>query len=348
MDNQSALITLIIVFYNEENYLDRSLQSVVNQTYKNFEVILVNDGSKDNSLEVATKYLPKINKGIILTIENSGAAVARNTALQKVSTKYVTFLDADDVLHPNMMEAFALEIEKTKADLLLCDIEIVSEDGLTTIPSKWHEVYNNIHKSTELANTFYKEGIVETIWSKVFLTSIAQKITFDKDLKLFDDRPFVLEFILKSETVQFLPKKLITNYCRKASLTRRVLSDVRVKDVHRLFEVELEVVKRNGVEDLYKNGVFKSALDYFMDTFLIQIIDKNEMVSLHEVRNLYQEFLFSFSKKLKSEGITFDTKNKLALLLLKMPNYVGWNISNFILSVAKRKRLHVIKTIKNQ
>jgi glycosyltransferase involved in cell wall biosynthesis len=346
--NKSIYFSIIIPFFNRENYLRKAIDSVLNQSLDQWELILVNDGSKDNSLEVATKYLPKINKGIILTIENSGAAVARNTALQKVSTKYVTFLDADDVLHPNMMEEFALEIEKTKADLLLCDIEIVSEDGLTTIPSKWHEVYNIIHKSTELANTFYKEGLVETIWSKVFLTSIAQKITFDKDLKLFDDRPFVLEFILMSETVRFLPKKLITNYCRKASLTRRVLSDVRVKDVHRLFEVELEVVKRNGVEDLYKNGVFKSALDYFMDTFLIQIIDKNEMVSLHEVRNLYQEFLFSFSKKLKSEGITFDTKNKLALLLLKMPNYVGWNISNFILSVAKRKRLHVIKTIKNQ
>ena len=348
MNKPNAIISLIIVFYNEEDYLDRCLQSVINQTYKDFEVIMVNDGSIDNSLEVASKYLSKINEGTLLSIENSGAAVARNTALQKVSTKYVTFLDADDVLHPNMMEEFVQEIERTKADLLLCDIEILSEDGLITLPSKWHEVYNNIHKSSELARTFYKEGIVETIWSKVFLTAFAQNITFDKDLKLFDDRPFVLEFILMSESVHFLPKKLITNYCRKSSLTRRVLSDVRVKDVHRLFEVELEVIKRNGVEDLYKNGVYKNTLDYYMDTFLIQIIDQNEMVSLPNFRALYQKLLELFCQKIKTDRIKLNKKDHIALFLLKMPNQLGWGFTNLLLSVLKRKRLTTIKTIKNQ
>lgn len=348
MNKPNAIISLIIVFYNEENYLDRCLQSVADQTYKDFEVILVNDGSIDNSLEVATKYLPKIYKGTVLTIENSGAAVARNTALQKVSTKYVTFLDADDVLHPNMMEEFVQEIERTKADLLVCDIEILSEDGLITLPSKWHEVYNNIHKSSELASTFYKEGIVETIWSKVFLTAFAQNIRFDKDLKLFDDRPFVLEFILMSKSVQFLPKKLITHYSRKSSLTRRVLSDVRVKDVHRLFEVELDVIKRNGVEDVYKNGVYKNTLDYYMDTFLIQIIDQNEMVSLPNFRAEYQKLLGLFCQKIKTDRIKLSKKDQIALLLLKMPNQVGWRCTNLLLSVLKRKRLATIKTIKNQ
>ena len=348
MNKPNAIISLIIVFYNEEDYLDRCLQSVINQTYKDFEVIMVNDGSIDNSLEVASKYLSKINEGTLLSIENSGAAVARNTALQKVSTKYVTFLDADDVLHPNMMEEFVQEIERTKADLLLCDIEILSEDGLIILPSKWHEVYNNMHKSSELAFTFYKEGLVETIWSKVFLTAFAQNITFDKDLKLFDDRPFVLEFILMSESVHFLPKKLITHYSRKSSLTRRVLSDVRVKDVHRLFEVELEVIKRNGVEDLYKNGVYKNTLDYYMDTFLIQIIDQNEMVSLPNFRAEYQKLLGLFCQKIKTDRIKLNKKDHIALFLLKMPNQLGWGFTNLLLSVLKRKRLTTIKTIKNQ
>ena len=348
MNKPNAIISLIIVFYNEENYLDRCLQSVADQTYKDFEVILVNDGSIDNSLEVATKYLPKIYKGTVLTIENSGAAVARNTALQKVSTKYVTFLDADDVLHPNMMEEFVQEIERTKADLLVCDIEILSEDGLITLTSKWHEVYNNIHKSSELASTFYKEGIVETIWSKVFLTAFAQNIRFDKDLKLFDDRPFVFEFILMSKSVLFLPKKLITHYSRKSSLTRRVLSDVRVKDVHRLFEVELDVIKRNGVEDVYKKGVYKNTLDYYMDTFLIQIIDQNEMVSLPNFRAEYQKLLGLFCQKIKTDRIKLSKKDQIALLLSKLPDQMRLRCTNLLLSVLKRKRLATIKTIKNQ
>jgi hypothetical protein len=115
------------------------------------------------------------------------------------------------------------------------------------------------------------------------------------------------------------------------------LSDVRVKDVHRLFEVELEVIKRNGVEDLYKNGVYKNTLDYYMDTFLIQIIDQNEMVSLPNFRALYQKLLGLFCQKIKTDRIKLNKKD-----------HIGWRCTNLLLSVLKRKRLATIKTIKNQ
>lgn len=347
MTNKPSSISLIIAFYNEELYLDRCLQSVANQTYKNIEVILINDGSTDDSLQIAEKYLKAFESVKLISIENSGPAEARNKGLKNSTSKYVTFLDADDTLVPNMMQVFISEIEATNADLLLCDFHIFSEDGKTEMPSKWHSLYRKIKSSNELATIFYREGIVETIWSKVFLTSIAKQITFDNELKLFDDRPFVLEFILLSKTVSFIPQKLINNYCRKSSLTRRVLSEVRVKDVYRLFELELNVVKRYGVENEFKFGVFKNALDYFMDTFLIQIIDKNDMESLHKIRNLYQKLLLSFCQKTKSEQIKFNKKNQLALFLLRLPNYLGWRFSNLILFIAKNKRLQAIKKIKN-
>ena len=348
MSNTTTLISLVIVFYNEENYLDRCLQSVVNQTYNKIEVILINDGSTDHSLQVAQKYTTILENVKLISIENSGSAVARNMGLKNVTSKYVTFLDADDTLQPNMMQVFASEIKQTNADLLLCDFHILSEDGTTEMPSKWHFSYTNIKNSSDLANTFYREGIVETIWSKVFLASIAKQITFDKELKLFDDRPFVLEFILLSNSVSFIPQKLINNYCRKASLTRRVLSEVRVKDVYRLFEVEFAVLKKYQVENIYKKGVFKNALDYFMDTFLIQIIDKKEIKQLKELRKLFQNLLHNFINDMKKEHFYFGIKDKIALFLIHSPTFFGWKFSNGIVSALKHKRIQIIKKIKDQ
>ena len=348
MKNNLSLISIIIAFYNEEKYLERCLNSILNQTYNNIEVILINDGSTDNSLQIVQKYVNKFERIKIFSIENSGAAEARNIGLKNITSKYVTFLDADDCLAPNMMQVFASEIETTNADLLLCDFHIFSEDGINEMPSKWHNSYSSIKKSSDLATVFYKEGIVETIWSKVFLTSIAKNITFDKELKLFDDRPFVLEFILSSKSVSFIPIKLIYNYCRNSSLTRRILSDIRVKDVYRLFEVELAVVKKYNLDNVYKKGVFKNALDYFMDTFLIQIIDKKEINQLKEFRKLLQKLLQNFINDMEKESFSFGIKDKIALFLLQSPTFIGWKFSNGILSILKHKRIQIIKKIKNR
>lgn len=341
------IISIIITFFNEELYLERCLQSVVSQSYSDFEVLLIDDGSTDDSLVVAKKFSNLLLNAKIISIENVGHAEARNIGLQNCTGTYVTFLDADDTLAPKMMEECIESIQERNSDILICDFHIFSDDGKIEMQSKWHSSYSTISNTAEMANYFYQGKVVETVWAKVFLTEIAKKITFTKGL-WFDDRPFLIEFLLLSKSVTFLPKKLVNTYCRKSSITRRVLTEKRIHDVFYLFEVELALIKKYQVESHYRSGVFKNTLDYFMDTYLIQIIDENEIAQIKPLRNYYLKLLSDFKKAIKQEKINFSSKDRLALVVVALPHFVGWNISNRIIYYLKYNRLCAIKKIKNQ
>ena len=97
-------ITVIVPVYNVENYLNKCLDSLINQTYKNLEIIVINDGSTDNSGEICQEYAQKDNRIIYIEQENGGLSDARNTGLERMTGSYVTFVDSDDWVEPDYVE----------------------------------------------------------------------------------------------------------------------------------------------------------------------------------------------------------------------------------------------------
>ena len=116
-------LSIIIPVYNSEKYLDKCLTSIINQNYKNIEIILINDGSKDNSKKIINKYL-KNNKKVIKYIEqeNSGQAHARNRGLEIATGELITFVDSDDYVLPEIYEEMIKTLTKTNADIVMCDL----------------------------------------------------------------------------------------------------------------------------------------------------------------------------------------------------------------------------------
>lgn len=114
-------ISIVIPIYNVEQYLSRCLDSVINQTYKNMEIILVNDGSKDNSLEVCKDYQKKDSRIIIIDKINEGVSIARNTGIEAATGKYIGFVDPDDWIEPDMYENMYNTIEKHKCSIAFCN-----------------------------------------------------------------------------------------------------------------------------------------------------------------------------------------------------------------------------------
>ena len=104
MMNEQIDISLIIPVYNVEKYLRRTLESVENQTFKNFEVIIVNDGSTDGSLEIIQEFVNKHDNFILVDQENSGVGMARNAGIRVSRGIYIAFLDSDDFLEPNYLK----------------------------------------------------------------------------------------------------------------------------------------------------------------------------------------------------------------------------------------------------
>lgn len=132
-------ISIIVPIYNTEKYLDRTLTSLLNQTYKNIEIILVNDGSTDSSENICLKYL-KINKNIKYYYkENGGQGSARNLGLKKVTGSYIMFVDSDDYISSNAIEILYNKAQKEKAELVFCAYNKGNKDNY-----KYHSaIFNN-------------------------------------------------------------------------------------------------------------------------------------------------------------------------------------------------------------
>ena len=101
---KEPLISIIVPIYRVEEYLDKCLSSIINQTYKNLEIILVNDGSDDNSIKIAKKYAKKDERIKIIEEDNKGLSCARNTGINASTGKYITFVDSDDFIEENYIE----------------------------------------------------------------------------------------------------------------------------------------------------------------------------------------------------------------------------------------------------
>ncbi len=111
------LISIIIPVYNVEQYLHRCVDSVLNQTYKNLEIILVNDGSPDNCPFICDEYAKKDKRIIVVHKENGGLSSARNAGLEIVQGEYISFIDSDDWIHENYIEILYKNLHEKKADI---------------------------------------------------------------------------------------------------------------------------------------------------------------------------------------------------------------------------------------
>ena len=123
------LITVAIPIYNVEKYLERCIKSIINQTYKNIEILLVNDGSPDNSKEIMEKYKENDKRIKCFYKKNGGLSDTRNYAINIASGKYICFIDGDDYIDNTFVEKLYNKIIEDKSDLAWCNFTLVNDDG---------------------------------------------------------------------------------------------------------------------------------------------------------------------------------------------------------------------------
>lgn len=202
-------ISVVLPVYNCEKYIDRCIDSIINQTYKNFEIILVNDGSTDNSLNLLKKYKKKDKRIILIDKKNEGVSVARNIAIDRSSGDYITFVDADDYLEKDALETMINLIKKEKVDILRTTYYKIKNDSI-----KFEKIiYNGKIKLTPLN----KEKIIESIlnqslhcylWILLIKRDVIIKnnIFFEKELYVHQDIDYYLSLIINSKTIYFSDK----------------------------------------------------------------------------------------------------------------------------------------------
>ncbi len=192
------MISIIIPIYNAEKELERMLKSVQNQSFTYYEVIMIDDGSRDNSAEICKKFSQNDNRFKYFYQENKGVSIARNNGLKNAKGDYITFLDADDVIDSDYLKVLAGE----DADIVVCDVA-VEVDG----KEKRHFVDEELTltKDEALDLLLKREVINSGPCAKLFKKDIIGKIEFPV-MKTYEDILFCLDVFSKASTVKVTPK----------------------------------------------------------------------------------------------------------------------------------------------
>lgn len=213
------LLSIIIPVYNVAPYLDRSIQSILNQTYRNLEVIMVNDGSTDGSGEICQKYAGLDSRIKLISQENQGASAARRKGIRAATGSYMSFVDPDDYIDPDFYER--LMDCRGEADVVISQWLRESDSGTrrcydTFRPGAYETpedmeflLRHMVNVSLPGGEVNIQPGIAAYLWNKIFKTELVKEVVEEikADLPISNDRPIIYGVILKCKSI------LITEIC---------------------------------------------------------------------------------------------------------------------------------------
>lgn len=231
-------ISVIIPVYNVEKYLPQCLESVINQTYHNLEIILVDDGSTDSSPQICNDYATKDNRIKLIHKENGGSSDARNEGLKLISSNFVAFVDSDDILSPHLYQILMDILLKTDSDIAECSFSEFEKDHkldvLKIINSGKFEIFD-----TEGALTQIMKGSLSiVVWNKIYKTKVLKDICFPKG-KFIDDVYWTYKVFGNAIKVVKVPEPLYYYRKRNSSIMGGPYSIQRLDILQALEEMML-------------------------------------------------------------------------------------------------------------
>lgn len=218
-------ITVIVPVYNVEHYLDKCLDSVIKQTYKNIEIIVVNDGSTDNSGEICQEYAQKDNRIVYIEKENGGLSDARNAGLDQMTGSYVTFVDSDDWIEQDYVETLYQKITEYQADIAIGNYYSFDEErSVFLFHILGDSYYEKAHDNVSIFENLYENQEMRSFalisaWGKLYKARLFEQLRFDIG-KLGEDGYLNQKVYLLSEKVIYLNKGLYAYRIRKGSPSR--------------------------------------------------------------------------------------------------------------------------------
>lgn len=297
------MISVIIPVYNVEKYLHVCLNSVLKQSYQDFEIICIDDASTDSSLEILEYFAQKDSRiRIVQNESNMGPGFSRNRGLNRAKGKYISFLDSDDWFSPNALEILVNKAEKDKLDLLMYKNVVFYEDPQEFGMEKYYDMEfmdkyeNKVFNHFDLDKT--KLFVMSNApWNKFYLRSFLNKnsIRFPNDNLIHEDNPFFYKTITSAKKVSIINKYLYNRRRRPNSIM--TLTDERIFDNIDVSYLILDVFLENiQLYRYYK----KEVLTYIFDILNYkhnQIDDEFKSRFFKEVQGVYKSFVKDYGLK---------------------------------------------------
>ena len=326
-------VSIILPVYNVEKYLPQCLDSIVNQTLKDFECICVNDGSTDNSLSILQEYANKDSRIKIISQENKGVSAARNKALKQCIGKYITFVDSDDFISENCLEQLITVAEKENTDAVWCGHTLYfqsenryetgrNKEGIKKLLNKYSNI-KSVDKKLQIALDLTEKS--RNIWAKIYKRDFVEKnkVCFLENSFAEADYPFTVFMMLCLPKIGFIDNDL---YCYRKQV-EGITSKKKVfrkNSIKSFIYLTIELESRGLLKD---NKILKN----FVLCKFISNIGKKMPEEIHQevFSVIYDHFLY-LKKILKSSFINvckinfyilvmkiFKTKSFMLFRLLK-------------------------------
>ena len=299
-------VSVIVPVYNVERYIRRCMKSLVEQTLKEIEIIVVDDGSEDESANIVKEFMKDCPKIKYYKKENGGLSDARNYGLQYATGKYIAFLDSDDYVEKDTYFELYAQAMRSRADMVECDF------FWTTEKKDKKDVGQRYYKKHEIME---KARVVA--WNKLYKSEIIQKnnVLFPKGLQ-YEDIEFFYKIIPYINKVSFVKKPLIHYVQRKDSIVN--VQNEKVQDIFKIFENVIKYYKENRLYDYYKESLEYSCARILLCSSLKRIVKIVNVADRNKALNNTWVFLNSNFPNWKENKILNNHINLKKLYLLSV------------------------------
>lgn len=251
-----AQVSIIVPVYQVEKYLRQCIDSILAQTFTDFELILVDDGSKDQSGKICDEYAKKDGRICVIHTENRGAAAARNTGLDRASGEYISFVDSDDYLSDNMIERMYQVIFNSRYDLVICNFLHIFPDEKDNFSLSLQDM--EISGRDVLAHQKAQKnyGVWTVVWNKLYKRSVLENLRFPEG-RYFEDEIFSDQLYLRCGSVCVVPDVLYF-YRVWANSTMNTQKTRNYLDLIDAFQMRIALYLEQGlpVDEVYKILIF--------------------------------------------------------------------------------------------
>ncbi|HET3259359.1 family 2 glycosyl transferase [Streptococcus pneumoniae] len=316
-------VSVIIPIYNVEKYLRRCLESIVNQTYKDIEIILVNDGSPDNSKEICEEYVVKYSNIQLINQNNAGLGAARNKGLQYVTGNAITFVDSDDWLELDAIEYYVESMKKSDADIVVTKM-IRKKEYTPSEEIKKSPVTEEVLTQKQFAKKYFKidgNNIEYYACAKLYKKEIACEVKYPVGL-FAEDVPAAFSYIIRSQNIFYSTKVTYNYFFNDNSLTANFTN--KDFDLEKIWDLVTEEAEDFGNEDyILYSKINRYRIDF---NLLCRIALSEDKTDIETYVKKIEELLGKVkrNKKILLEYLPFSRKVILRLFLV---NYkLGRNV----------------------
>ena len=286
----SDLISIIVPVYNVEKYLSRCVESLIAQTYREIEIILVDDGSKDNSGKLSDEWVKKDSRIQVVHKKNGGLASARNAGLQHVNGQYICFVDSDDWVHEQYVEMQYNALKKYHADISVCShsIEFVNDQISQPVTFQKVECFDQQHMA-EGIYLLENVDVFNTVWNKMYSRHSIGNLLFELNSEPGEDLLFNVECFINTHKFVVLPD-ILYFYMRQDEITLTSKYKKGLFELSQKFNrVQKKLYETYNMIGTEYYSTYKKAYIYRMFTCIPNMYRKNSDMTLQQRKEVFSK-----------------------------------------------------------